>query len=64
MSPEKVTVFSYTSGTTGDPKAAMLPNGTILLQIASNMEQKEIGFEPTDVHLSYLPMAHIFERIV
>jgi long-chain acyl-CoA synthetase len=28
------------------------------------MEQKEIGFEEKDVHLSYLPMAHIFERIV
>jgi long-chain acyl-CoA synthetase len=63
MSPEKVTVFSYTSGTTGEPKAAMLSTGALYTQIASLMQNPDIMIDETTVHLSYLPMAHIFERI-
>jgi len=51
----------YTSGTTGNPK------GVLLKQIGITMAASySAGVEllPTDKHLSYLPLAHIFETLV
>jgi long-chain acyl-CoA synthetase len=58
-----VATFCYTSGTTGLPKGVMLTHGNLLSSLASGCVRGVVlGTE--DVHLSYLPLAHIFERQV
>jgi len=62
-SPETVCTFCYTSGTTGDPKGAMLTHANMVADLYG-AAISNINFFPEDVHLSYLPLAHVFERIV
>mmetsp|Transcript_11241 Transcript_11241/g.16514 ORF Transcript_11241/g.16514 Transcript_11241/m.16514 type:complete len:682 (-) Transcript_11241:142-2187(-) len=61
-SRKDVATFCYTSGTTGNPKGALMTHENFLSAIAG------IGlfFRPgmSDRHLSYLPLPHIFERVV
>lgn len=52
----------YTSGTTGDPKGVMLTHGNILSQIETFPRILKITVD--DLVISYLPLAHIFERTV
>lgn len=61
-SGKDVFTFCYTSGTTGDPKGALLTHTNLISAVAGVH-----GIFPMDIsdrHLSYLPLAHIFERIV
>mmetsp|Transcript_13014 Transcript_13014/g.28086 ORF Transcript_13014/g.28086 Transcript_13014/m.28086 type:complete len:686 (+) Transcript_13014:23-2080(+) len=65
--PLDVATFCYTSGTTGNPKGALMTHSNIM-SAAGGFSQAE-GFDefvmlPTDRHLSYLPLPHIFERVV
>jgi len=55
-------VISYTSGTTGNPKGAMITHANMVSLIAFG--EVSLDVYPTDVYLSYLPLAHIFERIM
>lgn len=52
----------YTSGTTGHPKGAMLTHGNFLHQMDSM--QQSLRFEKEYEHLLFLPLAHIFARIL
>ncbi|XP_045787651.1 long chain acyl-CoA synthetase 6, peroxisomal isoform X1 [Trifolium pratense] len=58
--PEDVATICYTSGTTGTPKGAVLTHENFI----SNVAGATIGekFNPSDVYISYLPLAHIYER--
>lgn len=53
-------MFSYTSGTTGEPKGAMISNFNLGAFLYAAEEW--IDFNCYDRHISYLPLAHIFER--
>ncbi|WAH40878.1 long-chain fatty acid--CoA ligase [Alicyclobacillus fastidiosus] len=57
---DDVATIVYTSGTTGLPKGVLLTNRNILSNYYAVKERLDIG--PNDVHLSYLPLSHIFER--
>jgi long-chain acyl-CoA synthetase len=61
---DDIATFSYTSGTTGAPKGALLTHGNLLSTVAGVHAVGGISTDLTDRHLSYLPLAHIFERIV
>ncbi len=52
----------YTSGTTGNPKGAMLTHGNITSNTYAVREFVPIG--PGDTALSILPLSHILERMV
>lgn len=60
--PDDLAFIMYTSGTTGQPKGAMLSHGNILSAVAS--AQALFALMEKDVHVSYLPLAHIFESVV
>ena len=64
--PELETVFtlSYTSGTTGDAKGALLKHKNLIPPIVSGIiEYGEIYFSSRSVTLLFLPLAHILGRI-
>ena len=54
--------FCYTSGTTGNPKGALLTHENLISSVSGVNEVFPIQIN--DRHLSYLPLAHIFERII
>lgn len=57
-----VFTFCYTSGTTGDPKGALLTHENLISALQGPYDTCPMGM--SDRHLSYLPLAHIFERVV
>jgi long-chain acyl-CoA synthetase len=53
-------MFCYTSGTTGDPKGAMISHGSFVSTF-SMVDYYQINLDETDVAISYLPYGHTFE---
>mmetsp|Transcript_33009 Transcript_33009/g.43448 ORF Transcript_33009/g.43448 Transcript_33009/m.43448 type:complete len:776 (-) Transcript_33009:356-2683(-) len=61
--PSDISTFCYTSGTTGDPKGVQLTHEGFVSAVAAAKIHK-IQVEPGHAYLSYLPLAHVFERYV
>jgi len=61
VKPDDLATLIYTSGTTGEPKGVMLSHDNIHSNVKAAMEA--VPFSGTDVCLSFLPLAHIFERM-
>ncbi|CAD8062385.1 unnamed protein product [Paramecium primaurelia] len=63
VQPSSIYTLCYTSGTTGNPKGAILSHGNFISAIAST-QATDAGIASTDVHLSYLPLPHVMERLI
>ncbi|XP_072981124.1 long chain acyl-CoA synthetase 4-like [Typha angustifolia] len=62
-----ICTIMYTSGTTGDPKGVMISNESIISYIAGIdllFDHVNEKLDNNDVYLSYLPLAHIFDRAI
>ncbi|KAG3109597.1 Long chain acyl-CoA synthetase 7, peroxisomal [Phytophthora idaei] len=57
--PSDLATICYT---TGNPKGAMLTHANMMAATACALEFTLLL--PTDIHLSYLPLAHCFERVI
>ncbi|KAG6726716.1 hypothetical protein I3842_02G094400 [Carya illinoinensis] len=57
---DDIATICYTSGTTGTPKGAVLTHGNLIANVAGTSLINK--FYPSDVYISYLPLAHIYER--
>lgn len=64
--PEDLALICFTSGTTGNPKGAILTHGNVIANTAAfiRVTQVHCMLNLHDIHVSYLPLAHMFERVV
>ncbi|HEY6904520.1 MAG TPA: long-chain fatty acid--CoA ligase [Candidatus Acidoferrales bacterium] len=62
VTSDQLATIIYTSGTTGEPKGVMLNHANL----SSNSRDFSDEFEmsPSDVALSLLPLAHVYERTI
>ena len=64
ISPKHVATIIYTSGTTGVPKGVMLSHENIYTNVQSSKESFPFPDAPAMKVLSFLPLNHIFEKMV
>lgn len=60
--PKDILTINYTSGTTGNPKGVVLLHSNAVAAAAASRASTPKA--PGEVHISYLPLAHIYGRLV
>ena len=62
---ESIVLISFTSGSTGVPKGALISHEALSNQgiCIPNSHTRSLDVNNGDVHLSYLPYAHMFEQL-
>ncbi|WP_209391194.1 long-chain fatty acid--CoA ligase [Chryseobacterium sp. RR2-3-20] len=67
INPDQIATIIYTSGTTGRPKGVMLSHENIVSNLLGCLpripKKKNLDYKDTRV-LSFLPICHIFERLL
>ena len=63
VKPEDLATLIYTSGTTGRPKGVMLSHNNIVSDVLASQKKVPLEFGK-DKALSFLPVCHIFERMI
>ena len=61
--PDTTALFCYTSGTTGDPKAAKITHAN-LMAVVTGAQYGGFEVSHNDIMISYLPLAHSFEQLL
>jgi len=61
IDPDDPCAIVYTSGTTGDPKGAVLSHANIFSNVKGGVET--LNIRSSDRFLSFLPLCHVFERM-
>ncbi|MGH0132210.1 UNVERIFIED_CONTAM: hypothetical protein FKN15_048937 [Acipenser sinensis] len=64
--PDDLSIVCFTSGTTGNPKGVMLTHGNVVADFSGFLKvtEKVIFPRQDDVLISFLPLAHMFERLI
>ncbi|MGA9675574.1 MAG: long-chain fatty acid--CoA ligase [Mycobacterium sp.] len=59
--PDDIATLIYTSGTTGPPKGVELTHANVMAEFSAIVDL--LGMQPTDRITSYLPHAHVADRV-
>jgi long-chain acyl-CoA synthetase len=62
VTPSDLATIIYTSGTTGEPKGVMLSHANLSSNALDSSASYE--FQAGDCGLSFLPLAHVYERVI
>ncbi len=62
--PDDIATLIYTSGTTGRPKGCVLSHGNFMFELGVATDELDLLFDKGASTLLFLPLAHVFARII